>query len=101
MAADFSDGKFGKLPGWAQFVGRRLDLLGRSLPVRSAESPTEALRGYLSAGGTASARALAAKAVVLIYPEAELGRAVWPMERVARTGRRKDEGRRRSRGSEP
>jgi hypothetical protein len=78
---DFGDPKFGQSPGWEHFVGRRVDLLGRSLPVRSTELPTEALQHYLSAGRTASARALAAKAMILIYPKSNLGRVVWPIKR--------------------
>jgi hypothetical protein len=79
QAADFGDPKFGKSPGWNRYVGRRVDLLGRSLVVSETQSPAKALRGYLIAGRTASARALAAKAVILLYPEAALGSLVWPI----------------------
>jgi hypothetical protein len=77
-SADFGYPKFGKSPGWEHYVGRRVDLLGRSLPVRPKEAPADALRGYLSGGRTALARALAAKAAILVYPEGELDRVVWP-----------------------
>ena len=78
-SADFGDPKFGKSADWEHYIGRRVDLLGRSLPVPAGESPVDALRAYLSAGRTASAKALAKMAMILIYPENELGRMVWPV----------------------
>jgi hypothetical protein len=78
-SADFGDPRFGKSPDWEHYVGRRVDLLGRSLPVPEDESPVEALQAYLSSGSTASARALAKKAMILIYPENQLGQVVWPV----------------------
>jgi hypothetical protein len=78
--ADFGSPKFGQSPGWERFIGRRVDLLGRSLPVPANISPTAALQAYLSAGRNGSARALAAKAVIMIHPEKELGRVVWPAQ---------------------
>jgi hypothetical protein len=77
-SADFGDPKFGKSPDWEHYIGRRVDLLGRSLLVSTTEAPADALRNYLSAGRTVSARALAAKAMILIYPEKEPSRVVWP-----------------------
>jgi hypothetical protein len=58
-------------------VGRRVDLFGRSLIVSSHESPVDALRGYLSSSKTATARELAKKAMILVYPRAQLGTVVW------------------------
>lgn len=46
------------------FLGRHVDLIGRSLDVAPGTDPVRAVRSYLRAGRTASARALAAKAVV-------------------------------------
>jgi hypothetical protein len=77
-SADFGSSKFGKSPGWQRYIGRRVDLLGRSLQIKIAESPTDALCSYLTEGKTASARALAAKAMILIHPTLELGSIVWP-----------------------
>jgi hypothetical protein len=84
-SADFGHSKFGKSPGWEHYIGRRVDLLGRSLSITTGESPTDAIRSYLKAGKTASARALAAKAVVLIHPTAQLGRIIWPVKRSGGT----------------
>lgn len=74
--ADFGDPKFGKTDGSPQFVGRRVDLLGRSIEATDVSDPITVLRGYLSAGKTESARLLARKAVILIEPEVLLGTIV-------------------------
>ncbi len=64
--------------------GRRVDLLGRSLDVPLGTNPADALRGYLAAARTATARALAAKAIVLIFPEHLVGEIVWPAAGILR-----------------
>jgi hypothetical protein len=76
---DFGDPRFGQSPGFEHFVGRRVDVLGRSLPVSADDAPVDVLRGYLADGSTASAKALAEKAVVIIWPENLLGTVVWPI----------------------
>ena len=76
--ADYGPSKFGRYPGDPPaFAGRRVDLLGRSLDVPPGADPVTTLREYLSAARTASARALAAKAVVLIHPGQLAGMVVW------------------------
>ena len=54
------------------------DLLGRSLPAQPGADPADVLRRYLAARRTDSAKALAAKAVVLIVPKNRTGEIVWP-----------------------
>jgi hypothetical protein len=76
---DFGPSKFGRYPGDPpRYSGRRVDLLGRSLPVRPGADPADVLQRYLAARRTDSAKALAAKAVVLIDPENRAGEIVWP-----------------------
>jgi hypothetical protein len=74
-----------KLPGlsgfpWFAGLPWRVDLLGRSLPVARGTDPARAIRDYLAAGRTTSARALAAKATVLIDPAHRPGEIVWPTD---------------------
>jgi hypothetical protein len=77
---DFGPSKFGRYPGDpARYSGRRVDLLGRSLPVAPGTDPADAIRRYLAAAQTRSARELAAKAVVLIDPTDRAGEVVWPI----------------------
>ena len=75
---DFGPSKFGRYPGDPpRYTGRRVDLLGRSLPAEPGADLAVVLRRYLAAGRTASAKALAAKAVVLIDPKDRVGEIVW------------------------
>ena len=79
--ADFGPSRFGRYPGdppW--YAGRRVDLFGRSLPAPPGADPVAVLRDYLSAARTASAKALAAKAVILISPELAVGECIWPWD---------------------
>ena len=77
--ADFGPSRIGRYSGDpATFAGRRVDLIGRSLPAAPGANPVAALRRYLRSGRTATARALAAKAVVLIDPGHLRGTVVWP-----------------------
>ena len=84
-SADFGDPKFGQSQDCEHFIGRRVDLLGRSLIVSPHQSPTDTLRRYLYSSKTASARALAKKALVLVYQNAQLARVVWPPEKPLRS----------------
>ena len=80
VTRDFGPSKFGRYPGDPpHYTGRRVDLLGRSLRVKSGADPAEIVRRYLAARRTRSAKELAAKAVVLIYPEDRVGEIVWPV----------------------
>jgi hypothetical protein len=77
--ADFGPSKFGRFPSDPlRYQGRRVDLMGRSLPVPLAADPAGVLKGYLSAAQTASSRALASKAAVLIVPCDHAGEIIWP-----------------------
>jgi hypothetical protein len=81
---DFGTSKFGRHPSDPPcYSGRRVDLLGRSLPAESSADVADALRRYLAARRTDSAKALAAKAVVLINPGNRAGEIVWPADKHA------------------
>lgn len=78
---DFGPSKFGRYPADPpRYTGRRIDLLGRSLPTAPGTDPARAIRDYLAAGRTISARVLAAKAAVLIDPVHRVGEIVWPAD---------------------
>ena len=76
---DFGDSRFGRSPDRPEFVGRKVDLLGRSIDAERNTDPAAALRTYLSEGRTAAAYHLARKAVVLLEPAPRLGEVVWPV----------------------
>lgn len=76
---DFGDPKFGISEDAPHFVGRRVDMLGRSLKGADPAAPVDSLRRYLSQKATSTAFYLAQKAVILIEPEDLLGYVVWPI----------------------
>jgi hypothetical protein len=78
-AHDFGGPKFGPSPDHPDFVGRHVDLLGRSLRAAEGTDPAVVLRGYLSEGKTKTASRLSEKAVVLLEPVDRLGTVVWPI----------------------
>lgn len=78
VARDFGESKFGRRPrDHESFKGRRVDLFGRSLPVRPSADPLEVIDAYLSRPRTKSAKRLAEKAVVIIDPPELRGRVAW------------------------
>ncbi len=79
--ADFGDPKFGTTPDTPQYVGRRVDLIGRSIRNADRADPVGTLQRYLRGGTTPSARFLAQKAVVLLEPAALRGAIVWRPDR--------------------
>jgi hypothetical protein len=95
---DFGPSKFGRYPGDPpRYSGRRVDFLGRSLPAEPGAGPADVLRRYLAARRTDSAKALAAKAVILIDPQNRACHASRITSSSARSGRPPDVSRCRSR----
>lgn len=75
---DFGSSKFARRPKDAKrFVGRRVDLIGRSLRVRPSADPLGVIETYLAKPRTKSAKKLAKKAVVVIDPPELRGRVAW------------------------
>lgn len=87
---DFGDPKFGKTLDSPQFIGRRVDHMGRSLPADNYSDPIAVLRKYLQARRTQTAKCLAEKAVVMIWPSNLRGTIIWPEASDAKLGRFKD-----------
>jgi hypothetical protein len=76
--ADSGPSTFGRLPGDPpRYQGRRVDLLGRSLPA-PLDAELDTLCATTCPPRAASARALAAEAVVLIVPSNRAGEIIWP-----------------------
>lgn len=76
---DFGNSEHGRHPDDHEFVGRRVDLLGRTLKVSAAADPVSAVGSYLRAGGTSTAKELSKKAVVVIDSGPRFGQVVWPV----------------------
>jgi hypothetical protein len=77
---DFGDPKFGTTIDRPQFVGRRVDLIGRSIRNADRDDPVGTLQQYLRCSSTESARFLAQKAIVLLEPTELRGIIVWRPE---------------------
>jgi hypothetical protein len=75
---DFGDPRFGRSDDAPNFIGRRVDHMGRALMDSDYSDPVAVLRRYLRNQATGSARLLSKKAMILIEPEELLGTIVWP-----------------------
>lgn len=68
----------GRHPYDTRYFGRHVDVIGRSINAVPSSHPVRAVRPYLRAGGTASARSLAGMAVVALDLPELLGTTVRP-----------------------
>jgi hypothetical protein len=75
VSRDFGQPRFGKSPDKPNFIGRKVDLLFKSIACTSDRSPARSLRQYLTEGRRHTARCLAKKAVVLLEPK--VGVVIW------------------------
>lgn len=75
---DFGQSKFGHSESHPQYDGRRVQVIGRSVPHRSGNDVLVTLESYVRGGRTPVARQLREQAVVLISPERFLGHVLWP-----------------------
>jgi hypothetical protein len=82
---DFGHRKFGQSVDRPDFIGRRVDCLGREIDVHDDEDAITALRRYLQESKTKTAKMLAEKAVVLLEPNC--GTIVWPINPSGDLGR--------------
>jgi hypothetical protein len=73
---DFGPSRFGRDPQESErFTGRRVDVMGRSLARRDDETPALMVQRWLQEGRTESARRIAARPVVTIWPIR--GEVIW------------------------
>jgi|WetSurMetagenome_2_1015567.scaffolds.fasta_scaffold89841_2 hypothetical protein len=73
---DFRDKKFGRSPDRPDYIGRRVDLIGRSITCFPEDTLVAALRRWLQSSGH-SPKLLSQKAVVLLWPSNLLGVIAW------------------------
>lgn len=74
---DFGQSKFGRHPDDDGFFGRRIDVIGRSIPVKKGDSSFEAICAWIRRRRVESAKFLARRPVVIIYPEKYVGTVIW------------------------
>jgi hypothetical protein len=76
---DFGPSRFGSNPDdGPRYSGRRIDVLGRDIPVPRGISAEQAVVNYLRDGGTKSARAWAKRPLIALMPDDMIGRVIWP-----------------------
>lgn len=82
---DFGVSRFGRNPeDGPGYLGRRIDVIGRSIDTRIGEPPATSVSRYLAEGRTTSAARLAQRPVIALTPATEIGKLIW--EGVARHG---------------
>ena len=74
---DYKNPKFGRHPSIPGYTGRKVDVLVRSVKNYTQNDPVKTIHQFLQYENTASSKELAKKAVVMLAPEALLGKVVW------------------------
>ncbi len=75
----FEDQRFGLCRVPPEYLGRPVDVLGRSIEKEPSEDFADAIRRYLAAGRTTTVKKLSEKAAVIVEPEERRGEVVWPV----------------------
>ncbi len=74
---DYGVSKFGRDPNLPMYEGRKADVLFRSTEYFNSGSPEAGLVNYLSERKTKTAKQLAEKAVIGLFPERVFGAVLW------------------------
>jgi hypothetical protein len=74
---DFGPSRFGANPDEPKYSGRRIDVIGRDIPVVSGNSAEETVVAYIRECRTASAHEWATRPLIVLTPGNMLGRIVW------------------------
>jgi hypothetical protein len=80
---DYKNAKFGRHPELTNYEGRKVDVIVRSLKKYELGNPIQTIQYFLSDKGSASARELSNKAVVVLHPKEYLGRTLWYKKLIA------------------
>ena len=68
---------FWRHPDGGCFKGRRVDIIGRSIECNPKKFTKECVQKWLREGKTCSAKLIAQRPVVVIYPDSECGTVIW------------------------
>lgn len=74
---DFGPSRHGRHPDDDGFNGRRIDIMGRSIPSGPDQSAEDCIRAWLVGGKTRSTKLIALRPVVAIHPANARGKIVW------------------------
>jgi hypothetical protein len=74
----FGKSRFGRnVDDGSRYLGRRIDIFGRDIPVADKKSPKDAIVAYLKARRTATAKFWSLRPVVALTPAKMLGQVIW------------------------
>jgi hypothetical protein len=75
---DFGPSRFGRNPeDGPKFSGRRIDVLGRDIPILTAQDAEQAVTTYLRAGRSDSAQLWAKRPLLKLADDDSMGRMIW------------------------
>jgi hypothetical protein len=75
---DFGQSRFGRNPDDGEtFEGRRVHVIGRSISMPEGKSPIESVQRYFREQRSESARLLAERPVIVVWPAKDCGRIIW------------------------
>jgi hypothetical protein len=77
---DYGDPKFSRTVDRPEYVGRRVDLLGRGIQHRHNDDAAASIRRWLCTDRGKSAQLLARRPIVLLWPDERLGEVIWKPE---------------------
>lgn len=78
---DFGSSRFGRNPDdGPQFSGRRVDVMGRDIPLSIGQTPEQAVTAYLRKAQTHSARLWAKRPLIKLADDDSLGQIIWNVE---------------------
>lgn len=75
---DYGKTKFGRHPNDEGYLGRRIDVIGRSIQAKDTHD-IDAICSWLRLGKTKSSRILRERPVVVIIPESRAGQVIWDL----------------------
>ena len=73
---DYNNPKFGHHPEDKNYLGRKVDVLVRSIKNYTLGDPVKTMQQFLEFERTSSSKILLDKAVVLLAPETQLGKVI-------------------------
>jgi len=79
---DYQNTKFGRHPSIKGYVGRKVDVLVRSIKNYNMDDPVKTIHQFLQSETTASSKELSKKAVVMLSPDSLLGKVVWYKQKI-------------------
>jgi hypothetical protein len=85
VSRDFGQPQFGTSPDRPDLIGRKVDLLFKSIACTPDRSPIYSLQQYLAEGRTNTARCLAQKPVVLLEPIEQVSVVAWQPNKSLRS----------------